>query len=273
MIDRRILVSALALAALPRKAAAEVAASPWSRDSRSAVRLLAGGEAGGHRLAGLEIVLDGETKTYWRTPGDSGVPPSFDWSGSTNVAAVAVSWPAPMRFSDGNGFSIGYKTGVVLPLAVTPTDPARPVRLSLALDYAVCDQICIPAKAAGALDLGRRPDPAATALIARFQGRVPQPRQAGFGLAVAGIDRSGPHPALLLRAEVPDGNGPVDLFAEGPDSQWVLPLPEALDGAGGERRFRLLLDGVPRGADPLGHALTFTLVAGERALEARLKPA
>ena len=84
--------------------------SPWQRDAHSAVRLLAGSRSGGVLLGGIAFQMQPGWKTYWRTPGDSGVPPRFDFSKSDNVEAVTVLWPAPMKFDDGaGGQSIGYK--------------------------------------------------------------------------------------------------------------------------------------------------------------------
>lgn len=272
MIDRRLFVSVLALAAAASPAVARPSASPWARDTKSAVRLIRGSFDGTVHRAGVQITLDPGTKTYWRTPGDSGVPPTFDWVASDNVADVALSWPAPLRFPDGGGYSIGYKTSVIFPLLVTPRDPRRPVRLVLKLDYAVCDQICIPAKGEGSLVLSSAPaDPAMESLLAGFEARVPRPVVDGLGLTIAAVERSGEHPVVTLAARV-NPAARSDLFVEGPDARWVLPLPEVLDESGAERRFRLVMDGVPRGVEPLGQMLTFTLVSGDRALEARLKP-
>src|SRR5262245_56375975 len=89
-------------------------ASPWQRDAHSAVRLLAGSRSGTVLLGGVTIQLQPGWKTYWRTPGDSGVPPRFDFSKSDNVEAVTVLWPAPSKFDDGaGGFALGYKHQVV----------------------------------------------------------------------------------------------------------------------------------------------------------------
>ena len=272
MIDRRVLVSALALAAAASPAAAGVSVSPWVRDTKSAVRLIRGGFDGTAHRAGVHITLDPGTKTYWRTPGDSGVPPTFDWASSDNVADVALSWPAPLRFPDGGGYSIGYKASVVFPVRVTPRDPRRPVRLVLKLDYAVCDQICIPAKGEGTLVISAAPaDPAIESLLAGFEARVPRPVVDGLGLSISAVERGGENPVVTLAARVDEG-ARADLFVEGPDARWVLPLPEILDTSGAQRRFRLVMDGAPRGVEPLGQVLTFTLVSGDRALEAKLKP-
>src|SRR6266850_7730520 len=122
--------------------------SPWQRDTHSAVRLLAGSRSGGVLLGGIAFALQPGWKTYWRTPGDSGVPPRFDFSKSDNIEAVTVLWPAPMQFDDGaGGHSLGYKGQVVLPLRIVAKSADKPVTLRAAINYAVCDKLCIPVEA------------------------------------------------------------------------------------------------------------------------------
>src|SRR5256885_4434391 len=69
--------------------------SPWQRDAHSAIRLLAGSRSGAGLLGGIAIQLEPGWKTYWRTPGDSGVPPRFDFSKSDNVEAGSGFLPGP----------------------------------------------------------------------------------------------------------------------------------------------------------------------------------
>src|SRR6201747_3290558 len=91
--------------------------SPWQKDGHSAVRLLAGSRSGAVLLGGIAIQLQPGWHTYWRNPGDSGVPPRFDFSKSDNVEAVTVLWPAPRKFDDGaGGHSVGYHNQIVLAL-------------------------------------------------------------------------------------------------------------------------------------------------------------
>src|SRR4029450_1040302 len=91
--------------------------SPWQRDAHSAVRLLAGSARGRRLLRGIAIQLQPGWKPYWRTPGDSGVPPRFDFSKSDNVEAVTVLWPAPKKFDDGaGGTALGYQQQGGVPL-------------------------------------------------------------------------------------------------------------------------------------------------------------
>src|ERR1700710_1026556 len=119
-------------------------ASPWQRDAHSALRLLAGSRSGAVLLGGIAIQLQPGWHTYWRTPGDSGVPPRFDFSKSDNVEAVTILWPAPRKFPDGpGGTSLGYPKHVVLPLRTVPKKPGEPVTLRAAINYAVCEKLCI----------------------------------------------------------------------------------------------------------------------------------
>ena len=125
-----ILTAASLFGAASSAIAADV--SPWDDDLQSAARLIAArahNESGGRVFrAGVEIRLKEGWKTYWRYPGDSGVPPVLDFSKSQNVKAVTVLYPAPMRFSDGaGGNSIGYKGVVVLPLRIVPEDAGKPM--------------------------------------------------------------------------------------------------------------------------------------------------
>src|ERR1700688_86066 len=123
-------------------------ASPWQRDTHSAVRLLAGSRSGAVLLGGIAIRLQPGWHTYWRTPGDSGVPPRFDFSKSENIEAVTVLWPAPTKFDDGaGGHPLGYHDQVVLPLRVVAKNTDKPVTLRADVNYAVCEKLCIPVEA------------------------------------------------------------------------------------------------------------------------------
>jgi DsbC/DsbD-like thiol-disulfide interchange protein len=99
----------------------------------------------GNQMAAVQLDLAAGWKTYWRAPGDNGIPPSFDWSGSENVKSVAFHWPRPHVYDVGGLTTIGYKNLFVLPMEVTPTDPSKPIRLKAEVDLGVCSDICIPA--------------------------------------------------------------------------------------------------------------------------------
>lgn len=260
------IVAALALTMLAGPAAAS--ASPWVTAPRSAARLVADGAASGttYRLAALEIRLDPGFKTYWRTPGDAGVPPAFDWSASDNVASVDVNWPAPLRFADPAGFSIGYAGDVALPLTVRPRDPGRPSHLRLTLNYAVCAQLCIPARVSLALPMAGKGDPADDAVLAAARAKVP--RRLALGETADGLSilaARGAGGELLVTLAGPAASTVEDVFAEAP-GLWVFGKPVLEGGQDGTILARIPIEDRPRAADaPV--PVTLTIVAGERSIE------
>lgn len=259
----------LSLALLASTSLAAVAGeTPWVRTQGADVRLVSGAVTDGKLEAGIEIRLAQGWKTYWRYPGDSGVPPRFDWSNSRNLKAADVAFPAPRRFSDGaSGHSIGYKGGsVILPVTVTLDAPDKATRLDLALDFAVCDALCIPAQAQLSLDVPAGAG-AANSALAAARAKIPTAApigQAGLGVASFTLDRSATPPVLEVIANTRGEK--ADLFAEGPSDAWALPLPSREPMPDGHTRFRLALDGLPSGAKWEGATLTLTLVDGTGAV-------
>jgi DsbC/DsbD-like thiol-disulfide interchange protein len=286
MSDRRRLhahqAAALAGSLLFATAAAAPArsadASPWDNGTHWATRLIAASATESGLRAGLEIKLDSGWKTYWRYPGDSGVPPVFDFSGSENVSSVNVLWPVPQRFPDGSGgHAIGYAGHVILPLQVIPQAAGKPVTLRLKLAYGVCEKLCVPVETRAELPLAGRSSVHDQA-VAAAEARVPRPATLGDGgkLAIRAVRQEPASPPGSLRPRVivdvaaPDA-AKVDLFAEGPTTDWALPLPEPVPSAPGMRRFAFELDGLPSGAKAAGAALRLTAVAGEEAIEVPIR--
>jgi len=237
------------------------ASSPWEQGLNSRVRLISGGLESGRRLAGIEIVLNSGFKTYWRTPGASGLPPRFDWSGSDNVSAVEIRWPAPTRHEDAGGVAYVYSHKVVLPVLVTPTDPARPVKLALSLDYGICKDICIPAHAELSATLSGEGLHGALLEEAMAQVPRPQPLGAKAELSVVDVRPSGQDEhAFEVAVRAPAGTRP-DLFAEGPEN-WYLSTSSAGDG----NRFTVTVEDKPKdAAGPV--PVRLTLVADGKAVE------
>lgn len=224
------LLCASLLLVLAGPAKAEPAVSGWSQGAKSAIRLLSGGPGASDTLrAGLEFSLAKGYKTYWRSPGDSGIPPRFDWSGSENVAGITVNWPAPVRFGDESNSSIGYIADVILPLSVRPANPAKPVRLVLRLEYAVCEKMCIPV--AGEASLTLAPEPTVeTARILASKEHVPASTEKHRDKAPSIADTTILHgPAgqatLQFTVTVPEAGRIDDIFIEGPD-MWSFGKPE-----------------------------------------------
>jgi DsbC/DsbD-like thiol-disulfide interchange protein len=259
------------LASAPARAAD---ASPWVEDSYSAIRLIAGAnQPGAESLrAGIEIKLQPAWHTYWRYPGDSGVPPRFSFAGSDNLATVKVLYPAPHAYTDEVGTTIGYKGNVILPLRVFPRQKDKPVTLRAKVDYAVCDRLCVPVEAKLELTLSPT-DGADNPALAAAEARVPKPVSAAeAGLTAKRANNDKLKPLVFVDLAAPTGQ-PVELLVEGPTPEWALPIPKPAPGAPpGHAHFGFKLDGLPPGVDPRGpFELTFTIVQGGRATEVKTR--
>jgi len=255
-------------------------ATAWETVPHGAARLIAGAAheaADGVWLrAGVEISLAPGWHTYWRYPGASGVPPSFEFAGSENVKSVTVLWPAPVVFADGAGSrSIGYVEHVVFPLRVVARDASKPALLHVDLRYAICRELCQPAEATLTLVLSAVVDPSASeAVLAAAEARVPRPvaldESAAFGIRSVHREADHGRPHVVLDVAAPEGM-PIDLLVEGPTPDWALPLPRPIapvpGGAPNVHRFAFDLDGMPSGARSEGAMLRFTLVSSADAVE------
>jgi DsbC/DsbD-like thiol-disulfide interchange protein len=243
-------------------------ASPWKQDSHSAVRLLAGSRSGAVLLGGIAFQLQPGWHTYWRNPGDSGVPPRFDFTKSENIEAVTILWPAPTKFSDGGGgTSLGYQKQVVLPLRIVAKNADKPVTLRAEINYAVCEKICIPVEANAELAFTSVASTQDGALSAALD-TVPKPATIGDPnpLTIRDVKRDG-KTGVLVDVAAPEASE-VNLFVEGPTPDWALPVPKPVERSPpGVKRFAFDLDGLPPGASPEGAALKLTLVGTERSYE------
>lgn len=136
-------------------------------------------ETGSH-MAALQLDLAPGWKTYWRIPGEAGLPPLFNWSGSENVKSVRIHWPSPEVFETNGLQSVGYHDSVTLPLEVTARDPSKPLRLSAQIDLGICRDICLPASLHLSTDL-ISPGGPDTAISAALALRPDTAKEAGLG--------------------------------------------------------------------------------------------
>lgn len=236
---------------------------------QSAARLFQARAQHGAWTAGLEITLAEGWKTYWRLPGDSGVPPQFDWSRSTNLAGVTVGWPAPRRFSEAAGETIGYRDRIVLPLRVDPADPQKPVGLALSLFYAVCKDICIPVQEELAVEIDPQGQGSAAdqALLEDFASRIPSKPVNGSLPRIRALRVIGSGADSVLEVAV-EGKLPpasTDIFVEGYPKAYFR-KPSAAATMSDDSRFHLKIDGLTNVAELRGRELTLTLTSGAGSL-------
>ncbi len=258
---------------------ARAAASAWDSQAHGAARLITATEAtgsGGPIDVGLQLRLTPGWHTYWHLPGDAGIAPSIDWNGSENLAGAAIGWPAPQRLPPLGGLeTLGYVDGVVLPITVTLAHPGAPLHLHAEVDYASCNEVCIPYHASLDLVLPpglAQPGPEAL-LISAAQARVPgEPRAAGLDLIAAAVAPDGIGATLAVR--LASTGAPLrapDLFVE--DAGDGSPRRPAVTLADDGRVATLRLPITGTTADKLaGKALRLTVVDGARSAEVEATP-
>ncbi len=141
--------------------------------------------------AGLHLRLGEDWKTYWRSPGEVGLPPTIDWTGSENIAETDFLWPAPERFTAFGIENFGYHDEVVFPIRITLENPGAPARLEARVNLLTCSTVCVPQDFDLALDLPRASgiDTDSATLISAFAARVPdEGGQSGIGIEAAHLD-------------------------------------------------------------------------------------
>jgi suppressor for copper-sensitivity B len=266
-----LVIAAAALAAIP---AAHAGPAATGTSDHVAVRLFSAVQGTGTLKTlpvGLEVKLDEGWKTYWRSPGDAGLPPALDWTGSTNLAGATLLYPAPTRITVLGIQTFGYKHEVVFPLDLTLARPGEPLDMRLKLDLLVCAEQCVPKTfdlalvvPAGTASPG--PD---TQLLAKARAAVPSDSRTS-GLTVTGAQEVSDKGAAALEVTIiadrqlsapdvipevkPDAAlGPprFDLAPDKRGATFVIPLPRKL----------------PVGAKLTGREVTLTVTDGDRALE------
>lgn len=154
----------------------------------------------GMHVAAVQVTLGQGWKTYWRAPGDAGIPPQFDWRASDNLSGVEIVWPTPKALSQSGEQTIGYTDRLILPLRVAPTRPGETVQLRGEMEIGVCRDVCLPVT----VDLEQllpatqtRPDPR---IAAALTDRPYTAREAKVGRVACDIRPI--EGGLALRAEV-----------------------------------------------------------------------
>lgn len=230
-------------------------------------------ETDGRRVAGIEITLDPAWHTYWRIPGEAGIPPTFDWSGSTNLAEVRYEWPRPEIIDSYGMRSFGYEGALVLPVLLSPKDPGAPMQVDLALSFGVCNDVCIQedrhvvtrfAPGAGSGD-GRGRIEAALAERART------PAEAGVATVSceprAGSD--GYEVTATVTFDRPQPAGQVAVLETAQPGVWIGETASESSGTTLVARAPVAAQGGAAGPVLERHGLRLTVLDGRRAVDIR----
>jgi len=247
-MNRRAIIAGIAGFSMARQ--------PWAQASPPyRITLIGGAHDGAAWRAGVAVDLDKGWKTYWRMPGEAGIPPRFDWTKSRGASGVEVLYPLPQRLHDLSGETVGYERRVVFPVIVTPAENAAEVRLRLDLFFAVCKDICIPANAQGTLLLTSASTPDA-GIVDRWIEQVPVP-----GTAVRAVTAAmdGEETFLVVKLIRPVD----DIFVESASLAYFRKPAFSADGL----EARLTVDNVKDAAQLAGLSLNLTIAADGSGIE------
>lgn len=223
-MEHRILTTALAFCI-----AAPVLAGP--ADNVVDLEILSGWRTSdGTHMAGLRVQLAPGWKTYWRAPGDGGIPPRFDWQGSENLGGAAFHWPVPEVFHDSGLRSMGYYGTVVIPVEVNLPDAGAPARMRGQLQIGVCEEICVPVllnfDAALPVDGSRDP-----AIVAALLDRPMTAAEAGVDNVTCSIVPISDGLRVTTRVSMPPMGAAEDVVIEaGNQEVWVSHPQTRRDG-------------------------------------------
>jgi DsbC/DsbD-like thiol-disulfide interchange protein len=216
MIRTATLATCLALFGVPASAQ-----STQQIDNLDAALLNGWQTDNGSHMAALQLSLAPGWKTYWRSPGEAGLPPLFNWSGSENVQSVRIYWPTPSVFHTNGMQSIGYHDGVVFPLEVTAVDPTKPMHLRAQVDLGICREVCLPATIDLSTDLTGpgAPDHAINAALA---ARPENAAKAGLASIHCAVDPIADGLRITATIEMPSiGTTETVAFEAGQPDIWV----------------------------------------------------
>ncbi len=230
---RTPLVLALLLLASP----AAAGATPWQELAPGVRARLISSDVvtAGKTTAGLELDMPGNTKTYWRIPGETGIPTEFDFAGSSGVSVHRPVWPYPVIDRSQGYLDYVYYGPTVLPLDLVLNGSSALLQASVTMG--ICTDICIPASATFSLpltstgpDSGQEVRLDQALALAPFDWDQPQPPfgAVGYDATTHALTVANPDPMIDLASLIVDTGDPAVLFGapkKSPDGQLIeIPL-------------------------------------------------
>jgi hypothetical protein len=235
-------------AALLAALAAPAAVAGPIPDDLVKAEVIGGWPTKGGYMAALRLTLSPGWKTYWRAPGEAGIPPEFDWRASSNLGDVTYHWPAPQVFEVGGLRTLGYHDALVLPIEFSRLSADQPLQVRGQISLGVCKDICVPATVEVAATLtGAGPD--APAIKAALAQGPRDGRTAGLGPALCRTEPT--RDGLRLTTDIAlkgAATGDFAVIELTGQRVWVAPV-EARAGAG---HLVQVSDLVPTNAQPFG---------------------
>ncbi|MBY5622928.1 protein-disulfide reductase DsbD domain-containing protein [Rhizobium leguminosarum] len=268
---RRLLIAVVSLVtALVPFYSAHAEMSAWAENEGGRMRLVAlAPDAGGKIRAALQIEPKPGWITYWKEPGNSGIPPQITIAAASGVTLDAIAYPVPKHFFKGAIEDIAYDGPVTLPLSLTAAGKG-PVTIDAAAFIGICKDICIPFQANFQLTLGPaiQSHPEEEAILQAADARLPKPPSQDFDLTAHAM--SSDRTTLSLTLALP-GEGKVapDIIVTGPSG---YAFTKQIGGKRDGRTFKvdISIGKLPKDYDIAGKQWSVLVIDGERAMETTL---
>lgn len=226
-----ILTACLGALSLGTPASAQTDTPPALEDVAQIDVLPGWRDASGNHMAALRVRLADGWKTYWRSPGEAGIPPSLDWRGSGNLAGVTFHWPVPEVFETSGMQTIGYSHELVLPMSLTPSQTGDPITLTGKVNLGVCKDVCMPMDAEISVTLPAEATKAARPIKRALNARPDTASEAGLRKAICQVEPIKDGLRLTASIDMPRvGKGEVVVVETTDPSLWVNTLSTQRDG-------------------------------------------
>ncbi|ASR07604.1 cytochrome C biogenesis protein [Rhizobium leguminosarum bv. viciae] len=268
---RRLLIAVVsAVAALVPFSSTHAEMSAWAENEGGRMRLVAlAPDAGGKIRAALQIEPKPGWITYWKEPGNSGIPPQITIAPESGVSLDAIAYPVPKHFFKGAIEDIAYDAPVTLPLSLTAPGKG-PVTIDAAAFIGICKDICIPFQASFELKLGPaiQSHPQEEAILQAADASLPKPPSEDFDVTAHAMspDRKTLSLDLVLPGE---GKTAPDIIVTGPSG---YAFTEQIGGKRDGRTFKvdISIGKLPKDYDIAGKQWSVLVIDGERAMETTL---
>ncbi len=250
--------------------AAHAEMSNWAENEGGRMRLVAlPPDADGHIRAGLQIEPKPGWITYWREPGNNGIPPQITIAPQSGVTLDAISYPVPKYISRGKVEDIGYEAPVTLPLTLTASK-AGPVAIDATAFIGICKDICIPFQAQLLLkfEAVAQSRPQEEMILRDAAARLPEAPTADFKVVAHAV--SSDLKQLSLKITLPEaGGGTPDIVATGP-SGYAFTKQTNIGRSGNAYSTDITIGKLPKNYDLRGKQWGVLVIDGTRAMETTL---
>lgn len=268
---RRLLIAAVsAVAALVPFYSAHAEMSAWADNEGGRMRLVAlAPDARGKIRAALQIEPKPGWITYWKEPGNSGIPPQITIAAASGVTLDAIAYPVPKHFFNGAIEDIAYDAPVTLPLSLTAAGKG-PVTIDAAAFIGICKDICIPFQANLQLKLGPaiQSHPQEEAILQAADASLPKPPSQDFDVTAHAM--SPDRKTLALDLVLPgEGKAAPDIIVTGPSGYaFTKQIGGKRDGA--TFKVDISIGKLPKDYDVSGKQWSVLVIDGARAMETTL---